>query len=638
MENFQEKSGDEVATGRLNSTNLEMSAVLRFTVPPTPPAGRGGQITLVAGTDIVQKVVGTPGQVVWIYRTEAPPPARNEAPPPATVFAGYVLAHDNQNHAFPLPDAPVRIRLELEGNVRVVNTLTNRQGLYQVAVEDVTDKTAYRVQVALAERTGVYQVLWYTDLHPATYVTAEREVGPDRGPDSAKNIVLANLLFEPRMAQGKPVRVEADGSLTDVRQRTVDEDRAAALSYARLYTAMAYGRDRLGVAYDHKLPLAVILGQESSLRSHYDPAGRIEITAEDMNIVFSGEPDNLEWHEFGHFLTQDSAWFGDNLIVLIGADDSNHAGVKNRTSQDSVLEGAAEFLVLLFKGVAARTDDQAPYMIGDYLLNLQDNKFDNYNKEFKEWVPLEEWQFAALLWDVMDQDRQPEPGDQVAWGLSRLWGVLSNVSSWTVRGHYEALKAEAGEPLPGPQDSPTALDRLFILHGFYSNTNGVAGWQQGEPIGYPDSWKPRAAPSASWGPAQHPAGVRFSPAVPQYLWLEPELPAKVPPPNIAELTVYPTDGRSPWKAPLRAAPDGRFPLLVPPGAERIQLRLLVPGFQVAPLEFTRSNYKAVIEKGAVVVRAKPEVQPSPIGSPGNFNFRREEASTVTLTWSLAKGV
>ncbi|MDP2719210.1 MAG: hypothetical protein Q8P44_05170, partial [Dehalococcoidia bacterium] len=289
-------------------------------------------------------------------------------------------------------------------------------------------------------------------------------------------------------------------------------------------------------------------------------------------------------------------------------------------------------------GVAARTDDQAPYMIGDYLLNLQDNKFDNYNKEFKEWVPLEEWQFAALLWDVMDQDRQPEPGDQVAWGLSRLWGVLSNVSSWTVRGHYEALKAEAGEPLPGPQDSPTALDRLFILHGFYSNTNGVAGWQQGEPIGYPDSWKPRAAPSASWGPAQHPAGVRFSPAVPQYLWLEPELPAKVPPPNIAELTVYPTDGRSPWKAPLRAAPDGRFPLLVPPGAERIQLRLLVPGFQVAPLEFTRSNYKAVIEKGTVVVRAKPEVQPSPVGSPGNFNLRREEASTVTLTWSPAKGV
>ncbi|MDP2719806.1 MAG: hypothetical protein Q8P44_08290, partial [Dehalococcoidia bacterium] len=416
VENFQEKSGDEVATGRLNSTNLEMSAVLRFTVPPTPPAGRGGQITLVAGTDIVQKVVGTPGQVVWIYRTEAPPPARNEAPPPATVFAGYVLAHDNQNHAFPLPDAPVRIRLELEGNVRVVNTLTNRQGLYQVAVEDVTDKTAYRVQVALAERTGVYQVLWYTDLHPATYVTAEREVGPDRGPDSAKNIVLANLLFEPRMTQGKPVRVEADGSLTDVRQRTVDEDRAAALSYARLYTAMAYGRDRLGVAYDHKLPLAVILGQESSLRSHYDPAGRIEITAEDMNIVFSGEPDNLEWHEFGHFLTQDSAWFGDNLIVLIGADESNHAGVKNRTSQDSVLEGAAEFLVLLFKGVAARTDGQAPYMIGDYLLNLQDNDFDNYDEESKEWVSLEEFHFAALLWDVMDQDRQPEPGDHVAWG------------------------------------------------------------------------------------------------------------------------------------------------------------------------------------------------------------------------------
>ncbi|HLB28245.1 MAG TPA: hypothetical protein VJK47_03430 [Dehalococcoidales bacterium] len=78
VENFQDKSADQLVTLRLNATSPELSDVLRFTVPPIPPVGRGGQITLIAEIAAIQTAVGTSGQVVWIYR--AP-----EEEPPATV-------------------------------------------------------------------------------------------------------------------------------------------------------------------------------------------------------------------------------------------------------------------------------------------------------------------------------------------------------------------------------------------------------------------------------------------------------------------------------------------------------------------------------------------------------------------------
>ncbi|MDO8578256.1 MAG: hypothetical protein Q7R50_03655 [Dehalococcoidales bacterium] len=75
VENFQDKSADEIANLRLNSTSRELSAVLHFTTPPIPPVGRGGQITLVAEVPTIQNVVGTPGQFVWIYRVPEETPS-----------------------------------------------------------------------------------------------------------------------------------------------------------------------------------------------------------------------------------------------------------------------------------------------------------------------------------------------------------------------------------------------------------------------------------------------------------------------------------------------------------------------------------------------------------------------------------
>ena len=76
VENFRDTSADEIANLRLNTTSPNLSGVLRFTVPPAPPIGRGGQITLVAEVPTIQNVVGTPGQFVWIYRVpEETPPA-----------------------------------------------------------------------------------------------------------------------------------------------------------------------------------------------------------------------------------------------------------------------------------------------------------------------------------------------------------------------------------------------------------------------------------------------------------------------------------------------------------------------------------------------------------------------------------
>ncbi|MDO8717327.1 MAG: hypothetical protein Q7J73_11070 [Dehalococcoidales bacterium] len=75
VENFRPQNADQIATLRINATSPNLSGVLRFTVPPTPPTGMGGQITLTAEIPAIQNVVGTPGQFVWIYRApeETPP-------------------------------------------------------------------------------------------------------------------------------------------------------------------------------------------------------------------------------------------------------------------------------------------------------------------------------------------------------------------------------------------------------------------------------------------------------------------------------------------------------------------------------------------------------------------------------------
>jgi len=567
--------------------------------------------------------------VRWIYKRGS----ADDTPDEATLFTGYALAYDDNNRAIPIVDASVRLRLERDGDVAVINAITGTDGLYAIAVEGVTDKTVYQVQLNLTERTGVYVVNWHNELRPASYLTAAREVGPD----SLGNLVIANLLFEPRMPQGEPSWVADDGSLVGIPQRTVTQDRSAALVYARIYDAMAYGRDRLRVSYDLNLPMIVFVGTPNTGRSHYIAEyGQIHITADDLSKVLVREADQPMWHEFGHYFSHDSPWLGDNT-VFPAPDVANHAGVRNASSSDSVVEGAAEFLVLLFKGVAARTDDLVPYDVSGFPKNLQDNIHEDYVDATREWIPSEEWHFAALLWDIMDEDINPEAGDNVAWGLSRLWDVLVTVTDLTIRAHYVALKAEAGEPLPGPQTPPTPLDRLFILHGFYANTNGIKWWQQGEPIGYPDSWNTRANPTSPWGPTQDPAGVRFTPAVPRYLWFEPLLAPGVPSPLKAEMTVYPSGGGVPWSITLTADENGRFPLTVPASADRIQLQLISPGFQISPVSFTRDAYNAAVEEGNELITIEPVILPSQVNPPTGFSVQRAGSSPVTLSWSPSPG-
>ncbi|MFC1946698.1 LPXTG cell wall anchor domain-containing protein [Chloroflexota bacterium] len=588
---------------------------ISFTVPPVVPDG----------FFTVKIEWGGAGSVRWTYKLGER----------KTIFTGYAIAYDDQNQHFPIAGAPVRLRLEHQGTVRVTNTTTDKDGVYEIAVDDVDDKTKYQVQLILEDGGGVFEVFGYTDVHPVTYVTTESEVGSERGD---VNMVVTNLLFEPGMAQGESVRIGTDGSLTKVRDPKVADDRAAALCYSHIYNAMAYGRDTLGVNYDLKLPLSVVLDDPNVQISNYNyQVGRLDIVQNDLNtaLISTGLPDTLR-HEFGHFFSQDSTWFGDNIMPLKKPDETNHGGVRNRTSVDSVLEGGATFLILLFKGLeaSAETDGKATYVMSDgYPLNLEDNEFETDGN-----LPWEEFKFTALLWDILDKNRPDEPQDQVAWGSSKLWGVLANVSGWTVHDHYTALKTEAGEPLPGPHDTPTALDQLFILHSFYAETNNQPGWQQGEPIGYADSWNPRVTPSAVWGPTQDPANVRFSPAVLQHPWLELELPSDIPGSDIAEMTVFPTDERIPWTALLQANQDRRFPLAVPASADRIEIRLLVPGYKVTPFEFTLQAFESAVEQGTNVVRTKPDFSPSSIESPINFKVQREGSSTATLTWSLPQGI
>ncbi|KTG29509.1 hypothetical protein [Haloferax profundi] len=550
-------------------------------------------------------------------------------------FGGYVFAYDEQNQYRDLEEVQVILHVTEGDAVRSYVTHTDDTGIYAIRVPNVSPQASYQLEVRFEDRDETFELYRRGEptLLPVGYTIAPQSVEDF----DINGLVMTHVIFQADMADSEPVHLRADGSTSRLAATDGAQAYQTALVYVDAQTALDYGRNRLNVDFDESLPIWL-----------EDVPGDSSFTPDPANeqLVIRAPPPTERrqtvYHEVGHYVNYRSE-MGKKDNIGHRPPTESHQGVRNPDSTDSFAEGWAGFYTVLVEGHASNPTGSVYYTIGRPS-NLQDNTHSRWLRNPDEKVPDEELIVASLLWDVMDDDTaRPSPfarqeqGDDVSWGLSRLWEAMHDQEDLTtVRDLYVVLKAEAGEPLPGPNDPPTDLDQLFILHGFYSDNNGEPGWQQGEPIGFADGYKSTVDPTAAWDSDTPPPGIRESPPPFAGPWLDVTVvdeAGRTIPYDRLQMTVVSEDATSQYE--LTADADtGYYPLAFPPDAKAVTVQARLPGYGTGTYELTQQEYTAVGEERGPetvvpVTLRLPERQVSPLPW---VQAERTSNGTVSLTW------
>ncbi|KAB1186933.1 MULTISPECIES: hypothetical protein [Haloferax] len=550
-------------------------------------------------------------------------------------FGGYVFAYDEQNQYRDLEEVQVILHVTEGAKVRSFVTHTDDTGIYAIRVSNVSPQASYQLEVRFEDRDEMFKLYRRGEptLLPVGYTTAPLSV------EAAElgGLVLTHVIFQTDMADSEPVHLLADGSTSRLAATDGTQVYQTALVYVHAQTALAYGRDRLNVDFDETLPIWLEDGPGNSSFTP-DPANEQIL----IRAPPAAERRQTVYHEIGHYVNYRSG-MGKTDNMGHRPASQNHQGVRNPDSTDSFAEGWAGFYTALVEGHPSNPTGSAYYALSGPS-DLQDNTHEWWLEDPDERLPNEEVMVASLLWDVMDDDTarpaafaRREPGDDVAWGLSRLWEAMGDQEDLTtVHDLYVVLKEEDGEPLPGPTDPPTDLDRLFILHGFYSENNGVPGWQQGEPIGFADRSNSIVDPTAPWDGDTPPPGIRETPPSFAGPWLDVTIEdeaGRTLPFDHLHMTVVREDAASRYEL-TPDADTGYFPLAVPPDAEAVTVQARLPGYGIDTYKLTQQEYAEISEvAGADTVVSVTLTLPSEqVTSLPWVNAERESTGTVSLTW------
>lgn len=197
-------------------------------------------------------------------------------------------------------------------------------------------------------------------------------------------------------------------------------------------------------------------------------------------------PEGSEWHEYTHHL------YAANIAPTSCPGDANHKGYANPSTCDSVSEGLAEFLpVVAWMGAAGGAADS---LYADFGIDLEVNHRAWWSQQGAGGTRLEREEFsvAALLWDLMDANADPEPTkvrgaddqhhdvtytDGIEVPLATLWRLIADGNLTTIGDLRPALFAEPSIPdelkaidvdLDGDGIADVEpLDIPFLMHGFY---------------------------------------------------------------------------------------------------------------------------------------------------------------------------
>ncbi len=264
----------------------------------------------------------------------------------------------------------------------------------------------------------------------------------------------------------------------------------AGVFYYNVRDAAVFANKTLKVNFNHRLPVEVYIYEPGCGACYYGSDSHIQIrnTSADSSVWSADSPDNREYHEFGHHINTDSKMGGENNIPTLSAlGDENHRGAWNSNSLDSVEEGFAEFFSLMVKG-------NPQYRWGGTVTNLQRNFHLWLNSSTKKPIiyknhgnqtdPIEEFNVASLLWDLVDNDK--EKGDFISLGAEKTWAVLNSPNITTVRSIYLAFNRTIGRNDTNKTDGLSDLDVLFVEHKFFYDRDRDRVWDPNETIGYAD--------------------------------------------------------------------------------------------------------------------------------------------------------
>lgn len=372
-----------------------------------------------------------------------------------------------------LPLKEVEVNISLNGGRENHTVYTDSKGRYAFEINTSGVET-YQINASLRSKDNVIEVHSTKGFNKSIVKIMTKRFNITG--DHAK----IDVLFTPFYILLDPVLTK--------NQSAVLQD--AGVLYYNLFDAASFANKTLKLNFNHKLPVEVYI-YEPGCGACYDGSDshiQIKNTTADSSVWSADSPDNREYHEFGHHVNTDSKMGGENNIPTLSAwGDGNHRGAWNSNSLDSVEEGFAEFFSLMVKG-------NPQYRWGGTVTNLQRNfhlwlnsstkKPIIYNNLGNQTDPIEEFNVASLLWDIVDNDR--ENGDYISFGAEKTWDVLNSPNITTVRSIYLAFNRTIGRNDTNKTDGLSDLDALFVEHKFFYDRDRDRVWDPNETIGYAD--------------------------------------------------------------------------------------------------------------------------------------------------------
>lgn len=197
--------------------------------------------------------------------------------------------------------------------------------------------------------------------------------------------------------------------------------------------------------------------------------GGIFICSADSATGQADAPINREWHELAHYLLYR---LYDPDIPCAGC--KNHNGWANENSNDSYVEGFAEFAAAMVSKHYGNPEANI-YPIGSHAINLEINFRTGPLKNHDEELAV-----AGILWDLFDPGREiglshnvnrvpipiskvyPNPSDIVSLDEKRIFMNIKNGEPKTVVDLYNVFVASGDV-------TEVDADMIFLDHGFFAD-------------------------------------------------------------------------------------------------------------------------------------------------------------------------
>jgi hypothetical protein len=232
--------------------------------------------------------------------------------------------------------------------------------------------------------------------------------------------------------------------------------------------------------------------------------GMVTLCKLQSSVQVTDAPENREYHELGHYLQRDMYY---SLLPWKPDRGKPHAGYANSETNDSLVEGFANFISLLVTEYYSGTKDGTTfpkYKLDDTYINFETDykvwgenvrvhKLPDGSVQISELEPIfpddEEYAVTGILWDLHDKgkdihlkhkvgfDFTPDPPVPNYSPLSTVYNtltdqvsiadadILKSISGNTPMNLVELYKSFSG--IVSKKD----LDMVFIIHGAFGDTS-----------------------------------------------------------------------------------------------------------------------------------------------------------------------